>query len=653
MGLGDTLFRFGDAAIQLTQQLTLDTLNYVAWHGFPYYVRVSDLLDEHPLIVDLWRGASRILVQDVGAIVFWQAANRGTETLLAEYNNPLVESFKWGVWGATNLVVFTRAAEGAARTVVLGVKAGSLLAGLTNDNTTRYKQLCEDCSPLRFLLGSGRDYVAYLATEFLIAHIDYLPFIQYSPVEGEVGARAASLWNSAGYVCATVLPICNRHLVENKQQHPTFLFAIGLHHALMTALLSGLVQGITQLPGAGARILQEGATFSMEIPKDHKAHYQPYLVLIGQLCLLVEMMLVAKMKWPEPVGEATRYFFNPLMLFQRAVGILFDTLAKGSKKTILPLLKTANHDKAVWVENTVQRLWSHPLWHDRRLNQPQVQKMLSWVSWLILPEMLYQEGGLAKASMIGPKGSFAQDSVIGPSWNQWREEIIAAIDRLQEKRKESLIQLLGWAASYKSNASADQTALAKLNQIAKYTVKEIASRVVVIAGHPEANEFGWGLLKAINDDFILRMLSYLRAGLEGKELPGGGVGDAPISDGLLAPTSTHDLQSQSPRPIGNSKTAREVITMEASSGSLVLPQSRANSQTARALLSVEKGASPKGAPVDPRAVLGLTRRHGLFTDSQKTERNCPSPSGSLEENLQDAMGEGSDTLDIHRKAVNQ
>ena len=251
-------------------------------------------------------------------------------------------------------------------------------------------------------------------------------------------------------------------------------------------------------------------------------HYQPYLVLIGQLCLIVEMMLVANIKWPEPVSKSTRYPYNLLMLFQRGVGWAFDTLAKGSKKTVPPLLKAANSDRAVWIETRVQEAWNHPLWDSPRLHDPNVQAVLSWLSWLIIPELFYHEGGF-KDSMIGPRGSFAHDSVIGSNWNRWRKEIIAQIDVLEKSRKEYVFRLISWAVKSTPKGGSEETRLVmligKVIQMTKTAVKELAIQIAKINGHPEAEELGVLLLKAVNNDFTIRMFRYLRAGLEDRKQP--------------------------------------------------------------------------------------------------------------------------------------
>ncbi len=504
MGLRDTMTRGLHALSATTQRLTLDTACYVVQHGLPYYIGLSDVAS-HPFLQNVWQ----IFKQDVVPIVVADAMNQGTQSALREYHHPLAESIKWGVWGASSVVVLGRVLEGTARAVVLTVEAGSMLSTSKNDNISRYKQLCEEahCTQLRFIQGGVRDFIAYEATGWLISTIQYLPFV------GSSLSTVGSLWNSGGYVCSSIMPICNRHLVENKQHHPAFVVAIGLHHALMTALVSSLIHVLARLPSDLYRdYWDENSQWSMDISEN----YQHDFALVGQLCLVLEMMLVANMTWPDPVIKADRYFYNPLMAFQRLVGFIFDTLAKGSKKTFPPLLKAANSEMAVWVETKIQGVWAYTVWHDPRLYYP--KKAVSGLSWLLLPEMLYHEDGF-KHSMIGPKGALAQDTVIGPSWNRWREEIIGVIATVKMKRKESIFRFLGWVAKDKLKNDPAATMLMKLEQKAKLSVKKITGTVAKIAGHSETEEMGWRVLNIMNNDFILRMMDYLRAGLEGKDAP--------------------------------------------------------------------------------------------------------------------------------------
>lgn len=519
MGLGNTIAHWGNAARKTTQQLTLDTASYVAWHGLPYYMALSDSADNHPLLADIWRGVWKTFKQDVVPMVVAQSFNQGVQSGLEEYNNTFVETFKRVVQVATDIVILGHSLEGSVRTFTLTVELGKKLPERKNKKTAKYKKVCEElcedapCTRLRYELGNWRDITVYKVTDEVISNI-----IKYLPFVGPSLAVVGGVWNSGGYVCSTIMPICNRHLVENKQQHPAFVFAIGLHHALMTALVTYLIQLISSLPGDLYRNYWDpNSQFNTEISEDD---YQQYLALVGQLCLLVEIMLAADMNWPDPIVKADRYFYNPLMAFQRLVGFLFDTFAKGAKKTMPGLLRAANSDRVARIEKNVKEVWNHPIWNDRRLDP--VKVALSWLSWALLPEILYHDGGF-KDSMIGPKGSLANDSVIGPIWNQWRKEAIAAITVLEESRRDSLLlKVLGWSVENPKQLSNNPTLLDywrnKFTQLAKLSVRETAIFVAGLANHPEARELGLPVLKAINNDFIIRVLRYLCACLEGKEL---------------------------------------------------------------------------------------------------------------------------------------
>ena len=193
--------------------------------------------------------------------------------------------------------------------------------------------------------------------------------------------------------------------------------------------------------------------------------------------------------------------------------------------------------------------------------------------------------------------------------------------------------------------------MGKLTRITKATVKGLFIQFATLNGYSEAEALGVPIVKLINNDFIIRMLGYLRAGLEDLEQPHlpeslgydnfsavrSSLNAAAVEErqGLPAlPPALQSVNSQTARgaislnapsrvePIVGARFSAARLDVQSAPVNLTVESEsssqRVNSGNARQFLSLTSPSS-KLQSVDPQALrLGLNR-NSVFSPPESTQ----------------------------------
>lgn len=391
------------------RQFALETATYVLQHGEPLYRPLFEIA-ANPLVNHIWR----MFIENVFPIALVNGTYSYAASYLDEQDNAIATTLKWGMWGAASIYTVGNSIQFTARFAVLSLQAGKTLTALPS--RAEYKQLCvnEHCTSMRFLQGVTRDWVAFLATQRLISAVGFLPGI------GVWVEAPLRVYHNGRYVLTMIIPECDRHLWSFMQEYVELALALGISHAAIHQLWVAAASSLTGLRA------------------------EDYTVQLGHLSLIVEMMVAAKMKLPPPVTKSERVTYDPLIAYQRLVRFLFDTLAKGLKVTLPPVLKQmSTMGAANFLVQKVKALPEHTLWQNPLVHYP--TSSLKQLLMGLLPEMLYRID------------AFAEDPVIHPTWAPLREDLIKSIMWMQKEHQNYSTQLVISLASLDPKTSAAWT----------------------------------------------------------------------------------------------------------------------------------------------------------------------------------------------------
>ena len=490
---------------QRSEQFALETACYLIEHA-PVYIILSDSA------VRSWlKQIGRVIAYDVAPILGVYYANHVLQDALERENNLAATTLGYGLNVAAYTFSTLKMAEFTLRTSGLTILVGKELSNTVNDNTTRYKAVCtkSECSSMKVFEGNILSVVGYLATEKVLINQAILPY------GGETLATIARIYNTSRYCAEMILPMCNQHQMENMQQYRAFVLSMGIGHALITALLTYGVQQLMQYPDALYRSLLDANATEHPPYLDFPTQY--YSGMIRELCLVLEMLIAAKLIWPEPVEKATRGSLDPVIAFQHVVRAQTDIYIEGLKVKIprwfSSRLKggpeedpwtriecTVTHYrtetkraflKHVWNDPWREKIWEHAIWQSTVMQGTLFYSKKGFdraVAWGIFPAIFFDK-----------KALFA-DFILGETLEQIGLDSIETLYNIEHFHRDTVVSWILWLASKAPKPSAQLTAY--------------------LSGIPDfAAEW---LIKALNNPSFMKRLQELRKTLEGttiKPLP--------------------------------------------------------------------------------------------------------------------------------------
>lgn len=251
-------------------------------------------------------------------------------------------------------------------------------------------KICHDehCTALRFLQGNVRDLATYLATELAIWSINFIPM----PGSGAL-ATSLSVYHRGRYVLSVVLPdMCNRHQMIYLSNNPELSLSLGLAHVAMTYYMNEMLEKQTGIPSLF------------------------FEATIHQLLLIIQMSIAAHMHLPKAHPTLERSIaWDPVALYQIAVGASFDIMALGLKQFIPRKLKE-NRDiplpQLPWSTLTTQsrRIWRSP------------------IARTFLPPLLHDAN------------AFINDPIAGSNWPHLQKNMINALKAIETASNNSLVK---------------------------------------------------------------------------------------------------------------------------------------------------------------------------------------------------------------------
>jgi hypothetical protein len=564
-------------------KMALEASCYVMQHGAPLYAVMSDAT-ARPWLKDL----GRILKQDVAPMFVANYLNYLAQDAYKEDQDPATEAMLYGmnilVYGYTKLklVQFVVHASG------LALVAGKQITTDTNDNNARYKLICAECTTMRVIKGNVLDIFGYWSTELLTAYV-------IAPNFGGFPAALVSGYNSGRYVYTMITPMCNRHQMQNMQQSQALTIAMGISHWFLTALFTAAIHLLTKLVGDIYRASWNAdSTINTAIPPEY------YSARIAQLCVVLEMLIAAKIRWPDPVVQASQGFFDPVIAYQCLIRFQVETYFYGLKRTLPPLLKgTPNTDLWTRIENTAEHV--SQMAYENTLNHPWRQAFLAlevwrsplWENHLVQDALLLSAKGLKKGVVVVvppifyDKQAWFDDFVLGATLEQLRQDGIDTISNLEARRKELLVQWVLWLAS-------------KAPKMSAYLASSFTGMPDVVAEL---------LIKALNSESFMRRLVQLRRTLEGPQ---------PQSLPVLSPEAKTFL----------------AVDEEEDNVFEDLASKEAQPRTVEAAQAIIRGDLPQVDILSPRVVEGR-RAFGLFPEGLVRRRTRTSTFASTSTVLSD------------------
>lgn len=343
----------------------------------------------------------RITVEDLLPILVFTQIDNSIQNLSDDYleNHPeaafpgadlafkmTVNALHLGIW----IYLLRKEMQMKVRTLMVTLESGTAL----NEGNFNVMNVCEEegCTALRFIKGNVRDLIAFIATDFAISGIGYLPWI------GERLKTGLLVLHYGRYALTMVLPqLCNRHQMVYLAEHPELVLALGLTHAALSALV---MNGLNFLPAGN--LADES--------------------VINKFMLTATIAIASQMRLPQPTRRSSRNL-DPVGTFQTVVGFLVDNNAAGFKKTIPELLKLLKKDSPglPWrkVVSVGGKIWLHPA----------VQLVSQFLKYLLLPRMLQSEE------------RFINDPIIAPNWDGVRNTLILYIQKIEKIQRKYLVRM--------------------------------------------------------------------------------------------------------------------------------------------------------------------------------------------------------------------
>ncbi|PJE08141.1 hypothetical protein [Legionella sp.] len=266
-------------------------------------------------------------------------------------------------------------------------------------------KICQDCTSLRFLKGSFRDFITYWSTKLIL-----IEGVRYIPGVGEWMALTLTVFHNGSYIATLIWsPLCGRHLDHNLNEHPEFTLAQGLTHMGTSILIVSAIEW-----GTG-------------IPRDY------YQTSIQQLAIVGQVLLGAHGELPVFVKHSDRLPKDPVRAYEIAVKYGIDgTLTKSREalQVVLPkvepifrplLNRLPKAPTIPWnkIGNVVVVIWSH--------------KATKVVKYFVLPSMLQ-----------GPE-EFVNDHLVRHHWRGLRDKVISAMIDLEKVSKNYAFRLISAA----------------------------------------------------------------------------------------------------------------------------------------------------------------------------------------------------------------
>lgn len=288
------------------------------------------------------------------------------------------------------------------RTAVVTIEAPTLLNAARQ---TPPMTVCvdEQCSSLRYIQGTGRDTVAYVATQAALYLLNYIPVV------GAPLATSLTVYHRGRYVLTVVLPeVCNRHQMEYLREYPELALSLGLSHWGASWIANTYIQSFTGIP---------------------TPLYAPAVI---QMLLVAQISLAAHLHLPAPVKKSSRSALDPLTLYQDFIGFLFDVMSLGLKIKIPRMMKAqqSNNMKEFlmnlpWSDwsGKGNRLWHHPL-----------------LTHTLVPRLLHS------------RNAFLLDPIIEANWKNLQKTLIGTLKEIEKIADKRSVKFAGAAPNGTANA---------------------------------------------------------------------------------------------------------------------------------------------------------------------------------------------------------
>ena len=606
---------------QRSEQFALETACYLIQHA-PVYIILSDGA------VRSWlRQIGQVIAYDVAPILGVSYTNYILQDALEREHNFTATTLGYGLNAAAYTFSTLKLAEFTLRASGLTILAGKALTTAVNDNTTLYKAVCtkSECTGMKVLEGNILSVVGYLATEKVLINQAILPY------GGETLATIARIYNTSRYCAEMILPMCNQHQMENMQQYRAFVLSMGVGHALMTALLTYGVQQLIRYPDTLYRDQFDANTLEQPPYPDFPTAY--YSGMIRELCLVLEMLIAAKLIWPQPVAKATRGSLDPVIAFQHVVRAQADIYMEGLKIKIprgfsSRLKGGPEEDPWTRIEYTVthyrteaERAFLENVWNDPW--RKKVWDHSIWQSVVMQGTLFYSKRGFDRAIAWGvfpaiffDKKALFTDFILGDTLEQIRSDSVDTLYNIENFRRDILVSWVLWLASKAPKHSAQLTAY--------------------LSGIPDfAAEW---LIKALNNESFINRLRQLRTTLEGatiKPLP-------PLSTNAARfihaeRWDSHTGQKEEPAEVTRFTTIEEIQQQ-------LNPTQKLENFSASEAFALIRPQKTSSAPMDPAVLEGLRAnsflRHRDRAPLQQEKMPKKTPEQlRIEQDIAEAMAE--------------